>query len=310
MARSRLSVLLAAPAVLALLVGSPHGSWAGDAASHREESGLPADGTKDAQAGRHAHVIAAGEGGRVEWVVLGFSVRERPIHGWYFNRGAGPITLVFAGIHGNEHTAVELGERLRDRWVAGPRRLEGSCVLLIPAANPDGVLRGTRHNARGVDLNRNFPADWRHIRKGDYTYGGPRPLSEPESRALASLVGEGSSRDARDGGSPPDRGSPPAAVVSIHSRLVYGNGVNNFDGPAGSLAGLMAAHNGYPVWGEWPYRTPGSFGRFAGGTWNIPTLTLELPLRIAGEREWEANMLAVEAVIASHPPDGERCTPR
>lgn len=246
---------------------------------------------------KHAHVV--GGGGRVEWAVLGYSVRDRPIHGWYFNRGAEPFILVFAGIHGNEGSAVELGERLRSRWLSEPHRLEGSSVLLIPAANPDGVARGTRHNARGVDLNRNFPGDWKHIRKGDYAFGGNRPLSEPESRVLASLV-EG----APDGLCPSSR--PPAAVVSIHSRLILGSGVNNFDGPAAGLAKLMAGYNGYPVWSEWRYHTPGSFGVFSGGHRHIPTLTLELPLRIASEREWEANIAAVEAVVIRHQPHTKR----
>ncbi|MFW6180942.1 MAG: DUF2817 domain-containing protein [Spirochaetota bacterium] len=278
MTRYKLLVLLAAAAVLA----------------HAELT----------QAEQHAHVIAAGDGGRVEWAVLGFSVRGRPIHGWYFNRGEGPPALVFAGIHGDERTAVELGRRLRERWVNQPQRLEGRRVILVPAANPDGVEEGTRHNARGVDLNRNFPVDWRHIRKGDYSYGGHRPLSEPESRVLAALVAGGVSGDMRTGGSQSAEagGSAPAVVVSIHSRLIYGGGVNNFDGPADALAVLMAACNGYPVWREWRYRTPGSFGRYAGGSMHIPTLTLELPIRITEEREWEANMQAVEAVIISRPP--------
>ena len=44
-------------------------------------------------------------------------------------------------------------------------------------------------NARGVDLNRNFPAQWRPLgRRGDPEYAGPHPLSEPESRLAARLI--------------------------------------------------------------------------------------------------------------------------
>src|SRR5207247_7671146 len=92
--------------------------------------------------------------------------------------------LVVGCIHGNEcagRAVVRLLARMpepldRDLW-------------LVDDLNPDGLAAGTRQNARGVDLNRNFPSEWRPIgRRGDPQYAGPRPLSEPETRFARAVI--------------------------------------------------------------------------------------------------------------------------
>jgi protein MpaA len=98
--------------------------------------------------------------------------------------GAAHRVLVVGCIHGSEPAGLALTRRL---IAAGAPA--GTEIVVVPALNPDGCARGTRGNAHGVDLNRNFPSNWARIgHRGDLQYSGPRPLSEPESRYAVALV--------------------------------------------------------------------------------------------------------------------------
>jgi hypothetical protein len=108
--------------------------------------------------------------------IIGYSVEGRPIELW--SDPAGPNgTLIVGGIHGDESAAVPLV-----REFAPPR---GHPVALLPLANPDGVARASRYNARGVDINRNAGFDWR---ADSAEPAGDAPWSEPETRALREFV--------------------------------------------------------------------------------------------------------------------------
>jgi N-acetylmuramoyl-L-alanine amidase len=92
--------------------------------------------------------------------------------------------LVFGSIHGNEPAGVGIAGALER--APTPR---GADLWIVDRLNPDGIAANTRQNAHGVDLNRNFPYRWRPLgRRGDPTWSGPRPLSEPESRIAHALV--------------------------------------------------------------------------------------------------------------------------
>lgn len=119
--------------------------------------------------------------------VLGRSAQGRPVHLTRIgDPGATVRVLVVGAIHGNEPAGRAVVARLRAR----PPLLPGDVALwLVHDLNPDGAAAGTRQNARGVDLNRNFPDRWRlQGAPSDTFHSGPRALSEPESRLAARLI--------------------------------------------------------------------------------------------------------------------------
>jgi murein peptide amidase A len=90
--------------------------------------------------------------------------------------------LVVGCIHGNEPAGIDVVRALEH---ASTRE----DLWLVPDLNPDGVAHGTRQNADGVDVNRNFPASWHPI-GGPWNafYSGARPFSEPETRVARDLI--------------------------------------------------------------------------------------------------------------------------
>ena len=177
-----------------------------------------------------------------------------------------PLVLVIGGIHGDELTSVSIVfrwiELLQQPGYVGPQLH----WRVIPVLNPDGLLAKppTRVNARGVDLNRNFPTPnwshearryWQTSTKADpRRFPGTAPASEPESRWLHDEITR----------------FKPDVIVSVHAPF----GVLDFDGP--------------PTGVEMPRRFgrlhlhrvgiyPGSLGNFGGVKEGIPVVTLELP---------------------------------
>ncbi len=190
----------------------------------------------------------------------GRSVLGLPLEVW---RPAGRCRLLlFAAIHGNEaETTAALSHALRHL-----EEPSADCAVVL-AANPDGVIRGTRGNARGVELNRNFPTwDWTpepvlHRATLDAPRDvalspGSAPGSEPETQALIRLIQE----------------LEPDAVIALHAPL------GCIDDPDDSALGRrLAERTGMPLVPDVGYPTPGSFGTWAREQ-GLPVITWEFPL--------------------------------
>ncbi|MEO8378313.1 MAG: murein tripeptide amidase MpaA, partial [Acidobacteriota bacterium] len=192
--------------------------------------------------------------------VYGTTVEGLPLTVFLPQSGSAGL-VVLAAIHGDEpETTVVVSEALR----CLPAGDLAAAVILC--GNPDGLVRGTRGNARGVDLNRNFPTvNWRpdsvfyKSRANDARdialSPGPEPGSEPETRALLSLLER----------------LRPRAVVSLHSALACVD-----DSSASHLGQQLADRCSLPFLTEIGYPTPGSMGTWAGERGlNLVTLELE-----------------------------------
>ncbi len=126
-----------------------------------------------------AAVFAApAAGARV--VLLGRSADSRPIRAFEVGDRAGARVLVVGCVHGNEPAGIAVAQRLEHTSPVGVD------LWIIPVLNPDGRAAGTRGNAHGVDLNRNFP--WRWRRMSGFYESGPHALSEPEARIAYGLI--------------------------------------------------------------------------------------------------------------------------
>lgn len=149
---------------------------------------------------------------RGERRVIGKSVEGRSLFAMKMGEGK-PVLLSQYAIHGREWVSALLGlEHLR-------RGAGRGSAWIVPLVNPDGALLSEvgllsadkdrrarlvalnggedfslwKANAAGVDLNVNFDARWGTGKSNVFSpapanYVGERPLSEPESRALAAFT--------------------------------------------------------------------------------------------------------------------------
>lgn len=190
-------------------------------------------------------------------------------------------TLILGGVHPDEITPIHLVFKFAQELSENPSLYANRRVVVAPLVNPDAFFSsaGKRTNARGVDLNRNFPTKdweeraikyWRNFRKSNpRNFPGFAAQSEKETQFQIKLLAQ----------------FEPDKIISVHAPL----GFLDYDGPgdlkhlnltplekkARDLASVISRNaNNYQVRDYSFY--PGSLGNYSGNERNIPTLTLEL----------------------------------
>lgn len=134
------------------------------------------------------------------------------------NNDKAPWVIVTGAIHAREHLSCDLICKFVEDYLKNDIKTNVN-LAFVPLINPDGANLATgeinklsqkrqkmlkkingssdfalyKANARGVDLNNNFPAHWEtqffNKRKPSSSgYYGKCPLSEPESKALVKLT--------------------------------------------------------------------------------------------------------------------------
>jgi len=209
--------------------------------------------------------------------VIGTSVEGRPIEATEYGSGDWRVYLI-AGIHGDERPGVENVERMRD--LLETESLPNVRLRMVADANPDGTANDTRKNARGVDLNRNWPASNFSSAQGR----GSAPLSEPETAAVFADM---------------ERFQPDLIIVLHAARR---GPYVNYDGPARPLASRFAdaaeeVQEGWHAKGEMGYPTPGSIGSLVGVDRGMPILTVELKRGQESTQAWPSLRAGLKAVL-------------
>ncbi|MCK4983095.1 MAG: hypothetical protein KAS17_09240 [Victivallaceae bacterium] len=142
---------------------------------------------------------------QVEVSVCGTTIEGRNIHTLKIGSGK-PFLGLLGAVHPGEAGPELIISALHQFLASNPDMLKSRSIVAIPSVNIDmreqlvkGIPWYLRKNIAGVDLNRNFPAEWDVVAKGyglssddpeSGTYRGIYPASEPEVQAVIKFFTE------------------------------------------------------------------------------------------------------------------------
>lgn len=226
------------------------------------------------------------------WNILGRSLEDRVIEYRQFGEGQRQV-LIVGPLEGDETAGLDLVESLADHLERFPRRTNGVRVTLVRDPNPDGRLRRTAANARGVLLNRNFPTQgWRKMPAGNLWISGREPESEPEVRALLDLV-----EDVR----------PDCIIALAATRRLP---TVAYTGPAVTLVREFAKSSGLRPGAVNLAAEQGSFAVFTGAARKLPTLLVSVPAGMRRDVLWTTYKRGLLAAIGGDEDDRDVVMPQ
>lgn len=251
------------------------------------------------------HVRNSVMGDPLPWVVFGDASDENELS---FKQK--DVSIIMCGVHGDEITPIkfcfDVMNYLKTAY-ADPEIVKkdfaNKIVIVAPLVNPDSYFKAqpSRLNARGVDVNRNFPTkDWSRdarrlwvtrYKKDKRRNPGVSASSEPEVVFQINLI----------------KRYGPDKIISVHSPLT----MIDYDGPGTIIMGQINGNKAHELLTKMSkdaqdYRIedypffPGSLGNWAGKERDIPTYTLELPTSDASKASlyWKQFKSAIHNAIA------------
>ena len=193
----------------------------------------------------------------IKWKVIGKSNWKNRIYYKEFGEGE-KLTLIIGGLHGDEPAATISAIKLAQYIKKNPSSIQNR-VIIIPCANPDGLIKGRRTNGRKVDINRNFPTEnWSSQYRKKYHNPGRLPASEPETVIIANLIED----------------YKPHLLIQMHQPF---NAIYPEKNTPAELVKRISEISGFPIEDDIGYHTPGSLGSY-GFTldYKIQSITYEM----------------------------------
>jgi hypothetical protein len=118
-------------------------------------------------------------------------------------RPGAPLYLLYAAAHGSEwepgYGLMTFAKRIAEGRLDDVIDLDKVAIKVVPFLNPWGYDNRRRHNAQGVDLNRQGDHAWEHFEgrdsnddgtwsPGDYDWKGASPFCEPEAQTYKAIL--------------------------------------------------------------------------------------------------------------------------
>ncbi len=156
----------------------------------------------------YAELVELARKTAASYSAIGFQ-DEGPASGDYrifslnLGRPGAPLYFLYAAAHGSEwepgYGLLTFAKRIAEGRMTDAIDLDKVEIRIVPILNPSGYDQRRRHNAQGVDLNRQGDHQWEEFTgrdsnedgtwsPGDYDWKGTGPFTEPDSQTYKVII--------------------------------------------------------------------------------------------------------------------------